>query len=163
MFKTLLTAFMLTFSVSVSAVTASGEEDAIMIHEPWAKVSFKNGAAYMIVHNGDTYATELVRVTSPIAKRIELHNVVKENGVFKMIALGKNGITIPAGEKVVLEPNGYHIMVFGIEKSLKEGDTLPLVLHFYGGAPERNARKEINVVVKPINHKMDHSGHNHEH
>lgn len=164
MFKWLLSTFMIAGSLTASALTASGEEDAIMIEDAWAKVSFKNGAVYMNIQNGDTYATELVKATSPIADRVELHNVIEQDGVFKMIHLDKEGIKVPAGEMVALMPNGYHVMIFGLKEKLKAGDKLPLKLYFYGGTPERNATKEINVIVKPITHKMNHHKHDgHDH
>ncbi len=164
MLKLLLSLCALTLSFSATAKTMAGEEDAIMIEDAWAKVSFKNGAAYMHIQNGDTYATNLVKAESPIAKRVEIHNVIKEDGVFKMIHLGDKGISIPAGEMAVLKPNGYHIMVFGLEKMLKPGDKLPLTLTFDAGAPELNVVKQINVIVKPINHQPDHSKHDgHDH
>lgn len=149
----------LSFAIALCglAIPAMAEEDALMVHDAWAKVSFKNGAVYMNIHNGDTKAAKLLKASSPIAKRVEVHEVTETDGVFKMQQI--NGLEIPAGEMVVLKPNGYHIMVFGLQKMLKVGDELPLTLHFEG-----DIQKQLAVEVKPIDHKATHKhAHDHDH
>jgi hypothetical protein len=39
-------------------------------------------------------------------------------------------VTLPAGERVALEPGGLHIMLMGLKAPLKKGETIELILTF---------------------------------
>lgn len=68
----------------------------------------------------------LVGVSSPAAKSGELHTMTSENGMMKMREV--KAIELPAGKRVSLRESGYHLMLFGLKASLKEGETVPLTL-----------------------------------
>jgi copper(I)-binding protein len=42
----------------------------------------------------------------------------------------KDGLELPAGEDVSLEPGGYHIMLLELQAPIVEGDTIPVTLMF---------------------------------
>ena len=44
-------------------------------------------------------------------------------------------LDVPAGERVVFEPGGLHLMLMGLAAPLREGETFPLTLRFEDGAP----------------------------
>jgi copper(I)-binding protein len=56
-----------------------------------------------------------------------------------------DGIDLPAGKAVSLKPGGYHIMLTGLAKPLKEGDTFPLILDF-----AKAGDRQVNVSVEKI-------------
>ena len=47
-----------------------------------------------------------------------------------------DSIDLPAGEAVVFEPGGYHVMLLGLASPLEVGDTFDLTLLFESGASE---------------------------
>lgn len=47
-----------------------------------------------------------------------------------------DSIDLPAGEAVVFEPGGYHVMLLGLASPLEVGDTFDLTLMFESGASE---------------------------
>lgn len=87
-------------------------------------------AAFMTVNNHQDKDCKLVGVTSPIASSAEIHEHSHKNG--KMSMRRVDSLVIPAGGNVSLVPGGYHLMMFGLESSLKEGDEHTLTLSFEG-------------------------------
>jgi copper(I)-binding protein len=87
------------------------------------------GAAYFTVTNNGSDADRLIAVSAPVAKVVEIHEIVDNNGVKEMRPL-ENGIELPAGEAVALAPGGYHIMLIGLTQDLTAGMTYDLTLTF---------------------------------
>ena len=70
-----------------------------------------------------------------------------------------DGLEIPAGGEVVLEPGGYHVMFIGIDSQFKDGETRKATLTFEkAGAIELEFQVEdIRAMQGDMNHdKMDH-------
>lgn len=61
--------------------------------------------------------------------QVQLHRMEMENGVMRMSEV-EGGIPVPAGETVVLQPGGLHLMLMGLTAPLIEGETLPITLTF---------------------------------
>ena len=63
-----------------------------------------------------------------------------------------DSIELPAGRGVNLASGGYHIMLVGLKRQLKEGDAVPLTLQVEH-LNKKHARESITVrvPVKPLN------------
>lgn len=109
------------------------------------------GAAFLMLHNMGTEADRLMALESPIAKVTELHTHIHENGVMKMTKL--DDLAIKAGEMVMFEPGGYHVMLIGLNKALVEGETFPVTLIF-----EKAGKIELEVAIKSPDSKADSAG-----
>jgi len=84
---------------------------------------------FLTLTNNGTAEDRLVAVQSPIAKEGQIHEMTMEGDVMKMRRLSE-GLVIPAGETVVLEPGGYHMMFMGLTGPIAEGDAVPVTLTF---------------------------------
>ena len=84
------------------------------------------GAGYLTITNGTDDAVTLVGASSPDVERIELHESTMTDGVMQMAARPE-GFEIGAGEKVLLESGGEHLMLFGPHP---QGDKLEITLDF---------------------------------
>lgn len=91
---------------------------------PGAKVG---GGGLTIVNSGPA-DDRLVAVESPMAGRVELHEMTMENDVMRMRKL--DGISVPAGQTVTLTGGGLHLMFMDVAKPFRQGDTIPLTLTF---------------------------------
>lgn len=91
-----------------------------------------NSAAFMQLKNTDSQAHALVKATSDVAKVVELHTHTNEGGVMKMRQVEK--IDLPAGKTVALKPGSFHIMLIGLKKPLKVGESVDLNLSFEDGS-----------------------------
>ena len=130
----------------------------VEVVKAWARASAgmaKNGGAYLTVLNGGKEGDRLVAAEAGIAKKVELHTHINDNGVMKMRQV--DGIDVPAGKGVMLKPGSYHVMFMGLNNPLKEGEKFPLTLTF-----EKAGKKTVEVTVmgvgamKPGGHGMDH-------
>jgi hypothetical protein len=104
----------------------------------------KNSAAFMSIHNGDRKELHLIAASSDIAERVELHNHIMEDGMMKMRRVRQ--ISIPAENNTSLQPGGYHIMLLGLKKALKESETIALKLYF-----DNDEEIIVDAPVKQIN------------
>ena len=65
----------------------------------------------------------------PQAGRFELHEMKMDGNVMQMREV-VGGLEIKPGQKVQLNPSGYHVMFTGLREPLKQGDTLKGQLRF---------------------------------
>jgi copper(I)-binding protein len=132
----------LTFCLSAAAAMAQNGD--VVITNAWARAT-PNGAqaaaAYVTVESADD--DRLTGVSTPAAQKAELHSMTMDNGVMKMRQV--DAVDLPAGKPVTLKPGGYHIMLSGLAKPLKEGQSFPLTLSFAKAGP-----REVTVPVEKV-------------
>lgn len=107
----------------------------VTVEEAWVRlpaVKGQPGSAYFKLEAGSE-GTRLIGVSSPLASRIELHESRMKNGVAKMRR--QKDVEFPSRGQLVFEPGGRHAMLFGIGKSVKPGDTIPLTFAFNVAPP----------------------------
>ena len=116
--------------------------------------SAKSAAGYMGISNDGKTDDRLIGVEVPSVKQSELHTTVHSaDGVARMMHV--ESIDIPAGETVLLERGGMHIMLMGLTEPMTEGQMVPATLIF-----EQAGRVEVEFSVDPSD-GMDHSGMGH--
>ena len=93
-------------------------------------------------------AARLVAVRTPVAGRVEIHEMAQQDGVMKMRLL-TSGLALPAGQAVELKPGGYHLMLVDLKQPVKAGDTVPLTL-VVEGADGTRRNVEVKAEVKPL-------------
>jgi copper(I)-binding protein len=134
--------FALTFAITTAAAHDYMQGD-IRIMKPWSRplpaVSV-NGAAYMTLMNKGDTPDRLLSVSTPAARKAELHNHTMEGGLMKMRPV--EAVAITPGDRTVLQPGGLHVMLMGLTEPLVEGNAFPLTLHF-----ERAGSIEVKVMI----------------
>jgi copper(I)-binding protein len=132
-------AFAACLLIAGAAVAQTGQ---VELKDAWARATpgkAENGAAYLtIVSPG---ADRLVSVSTPVAKKAELHTMTTEGGVMKMRPLA--GVDVPAGQPVTLKPGGAHIMLMGLNQPLQAGQSFPLTLSF-----EKAGQREVTAAIE---------------
>jgi periplasmic copper chaperone A len=103
--------------------------------------STSTGAFYMTITNNGEEADRLISLESDAAGTIEIHDVVMDGTVMQMVPQ-HDGLEIPAGEQVSLEPGGYHVMMMGLTESLIAGEEFNATLTF-----EHAGEVEITVPI----------------
>lgn len=99
------------------------------------------GAFYFTVTNNGDDADRLVEVKTDVAMHAEIHDVVMTDGVMQM-QHQEDGVEIPAGESLTLEPGSWHIMLIGLNESLLDGEEFTATLVF-----ENAGEVEITVPI----------------
>lgn len=87
----------------------------------------KNTAAYLTISNPTLAKDKLLKVACDVCAATELHNHLNENGIMKMRPVDSIEIEVP---QVELKPGSLHIMLMGLKKDLKEGETVKMHLTF---------------------------------
>jgi copper(I)-binding protein len=114
-------------------LAACAPTGAIRVENAWSRPAAvgANGAAYFTLRNSGA-ADRLVAVSSDVARVAELHQTTIEGGVARMAKV--SSIDVPAGGSVELKPGSFHVMLIGLNRELRGGDTFPLTLTFASGA-----------------------------
>jgi len=108
------------------------------VDDPWARPlpeSAPATAIYLAIENGTGTADRLLGVSSEACAVAELHETTMGGGVMSMQPVGEEGIALPVGETVVLEPGGLHVMCLDPAVPFSEGSTVTVTLRF-GSAPD---------------------------
>jgi copper(I)-binding protein len=107
----------------------------ISVERPWVRlpaVAGESGAAYFRL-TGGAEGTSLVGVSSPLVKKIELHESMTGGGMASMKKL--DSVDFAYDGTIEFKPGGKHAMIFGLPGSVKPGATLPLTFAFDTAPP----------------------------
>jgi len=111
---------------------------------------------YLTLKNTGTSQAELLRITTPVAAGVELHqSSIDAQGVAHMWPLAQ--LELKAGEVVRFTPGGKHLMLVGLNKPLRTGDKIPLTMQF-----DRDPPVTVILTVRsllPSNKPGDSAGH----
>ena len=149
------------FSVAFSApLYAEKAVTALAIDGGWVRAVppvSKMTAAYFTVTNPGDKADTLLYVLTSAAKTTEMHTIVTlASGAKEMQQVAH--VSIKPKEKFEFKQGGYHLMLIGLEKPLKEGDQVAFDLIFQNAGKLR--------VSLPVRMGADHeesAGQDHHH
>lgn len=130
------------------------------VTEPWARATVANqhssGAFMTLTADIDS---KLVDVHSSVAKTVQVHEMKMNGDVMTMGPV--DSLALPAGKAVVLDDSGYHVMLMGLNRQLKEGDQVPLTL-LVEDAKGNKQSIEVQAPVRALNADGGHAMH-HDH
>jgi len=162
--KTLVAATALSLaSFSVSAMDYTVGD--LTISKAWTRATppkARAGGGFIEIVNTGSEDDRLVAAQSDVSGKVELHEMAVIDGIMKMREM-EGGIEIPAGETVILQPGGLHIMFMGLKQSFEEGTTVPVILTFEKAGEVTVELPVAKMGVKEMDHsamdhgKMDHS------
>ena len=141
--KTIATALALGLVWSVCAAQGAG----VRVQDPWLRATPPGATVaggFLTLINDGSQPDRLVRVESPLAARVELHETRAEGGTMRMRAL-PDGLTVPAHGQVVLKPGSYHLMFIQPTQALAAGMQVQATLVF-----ERAGQVPVTFVVRPM-------------
>jgi periplasmic copper chaperone A len=151
---------MLALALAIAACAApAGAHDykaqGLLIDHPWARATPQGttvGAGYLTVRNRGKTADRLLSAATPVAGKVEIHQMTVKDGVMTMRPV-EGGIPIAPGKSVELKPGGYHLMLMDLKALLKAGENVPGSVVF-----EKAGKVDVEFVVEPIGAKEP-SGH----
>ena len=124
-----------TVALAAGLIACSSSSGSFTTADAWARPGTAGAetAAYLTVTNTGSAPDTLVSASSPDAASVEIHETSTDaSGMMGMHPI--DGIEIPAGGSVTLEPGAKHLMVMGLKNDLAVGDTLEVDLVFESGA-----------------------------
>lgn len=122
----------LTLAICILLLSACGP-GGVSAHEAWARPAplGEISAAYLVLQNTGP-ADALIGVSTDVAGVAEMHENVRlgAEGDALMMMSPVERIALPSGGEVVLEPGGYHVMLFDLQRELVVGEYFTLLLQF---------------------------------
>jgi copper(I)-binding protein len=119
----------LLFSVALHAQTSD-----IIARNAWARVplpSKMETALYVVVENHTSQRRAIVSVSSDSAAAAEMHQMQMVR--MSMVMTPVSQVNLPAKGKATFDPNGYHIMLYGLKARPSPGDTIKVTLKLDDG------------------------------
>ncbi|ADC89825.1 protein of unknown function DUF461 [Thermocrinis albus DSM 14484] len=116
--------------VGLALLGSAFAQPKVEVRDAWVRAVppvSKVSAAYMVLKNNGDKPEKLLSASSSVAHHVELHET--QDGKMRRVKF----IEIPPGSQVELKPGGYHIMLIGLKKPLKEGEKVSITLHFESG------------------------------
>lgn len=142
------------FIFALASLSYAGDE--IEVKDAWVREvppASTVTAAYLKIENKGDKADKLTGVSSDIAGKAQIHTTsVDDKGVAKMEM--QKEIEIPAGETVVLEPGGTHIMLIDLKEPVMGKDEVELDLTFENAG-------EVEVEARVMGLGDGNGGHDH--
>ena len=121
--------FVRTLLISSLMVSGAWAQN-VSVQSAWARATVQGqkatGVFMTLTAKTDT---RLVGVSTSVAGVAEVHEMKMDNNVMQMRAL-PDGLALPAGKAVALQPGGYHVMLMDLKLPLQKDTTIPLTLRF---------------------------------
>jgi copper(I)-binding protein len=115
----------------------------LAIVNPWTRAAGANanGAAFMRLRNTGAQPDRLISASTPIARVVELHSMIRDGDVMRMRPV--TDIAVAPGQTVELRPGGFHVMLIGLTGPMPQGGRVPLTLRF-----ERAGEVQVELTVE---------------
>lgn len=81
-------------------------------------------AAFMDIVNDSAKPITIVAASTDIAERVEIHKHSHSGGMMRMEQV--QSVEVPANDRFVFKPMGYHLMLFGLKRPLADGEEVSL-------------------------------------
>ncbi len=123
----------------------------IEVGEPWSWATpptAKVGVVYLTLSNDGEAVDSLLGATSPIAGKVEIHQMSASDGVSRMQQL--RALDLPVGSEIIFSPGGKHLMLVDLVRPLKEGKSFPVMLQFKAAG---TVAVEVIVRALSLQHK----------
>lgn len=134
---------------SVLILAGCSAKSAVEASDMWVKSSEMSMAGGMTAVYGTLTNTTgsditLIGAETELAGVAEIHEVAMIDGEMKMQEID-GGLVIPAGQSVILEPGGNHIMLMELTSPLEAGQEISVTLRFDGA----DSLTLNGIVAKP--------------
>jgi copper(I)-binding protein len=113
----------------------AADDAAIEARNAWVRLplpSKTDTAMYVILENHSSQRRAVVSGSSEAAASVELHEMKMDHMVMRMNPVAE--VKIPAKGKASFNPDGYHIMLFGIKTRPTVGDSITVTLKLDDGS-----------------------------
>ncbi len=151
-----MSAFRLALAAIVLFALPANADDGIHVDDAYARATPQSAAVFMAIVNHGPDADRLLSARTDAAGMAGLHTHAETaDGVMTMPDVPE-GFAIPGHDAHVLARGGDHVMLMGLTRPLKQGDTIRLILTF-----ERAGEVTLEVPVdndrKPTDDAATHS------
>jgi copper(I)-binding protein len=141
---------------------AAADETGLVVRDAWIREAPPGAsvlAGYLQLENRGPEALVVDTMSSRDFGRIELHRTLVEEGVARMLPVGH--LEIAAGESVILEPGGMHLMLFNPGRPLQVGDGVDFSIQLANGVSHAFQATVRRGAADKAHQHHDHQHHQH--
>lgn len=122
---------LLTILLPALLISACGSSRELTILDPWARPAGagENGALYFIISNATNTDDTLLSVSTDLASAAEIHMSMNDSNDVMSMQM-QDSLPVPAQQEIIFKPGGLHVMLIGLNRDLKIGETISLTLNF---------------------------------
>ena len=112
----------------------AGPETALTVSDPWVKAAEEGmTSAFGTLTNDTDRDLVLIGARTEASAHVELHETTDDGSGGMSMQEKEGGFPLAAGEQLVLEPGGHHLMLMDLTAPLLPGDEVELILEFEDG------------------------------
>ena len=153
-----LTAILSAVAGSAALFAASaGTPPGLSVTGAWARATppgTPGAAVYLGIDNTAGEADRLLAISTDRAGSAEVHTIIHDGDLAMMRRVDPP--QVGAGERILFEPGGTHVMLMGLKSPLAEGQSLTLVMNF-----ERAGVRRVEARVMAATSAPQAAGHHH--
>jgi periplasmic copper chaperone A len=104
----------------------------LVVTQAWSRATpggAKVAGGYLTIENRGNAPDRLLSGSTQLAKRLEIHALVVNDGVMTMRPV-VDGLAIAPGGRLKFAPGGYHLMFVDLNSPLRQGEQIPVMLNF---------------------------------
>ena len=104
----------------------------LVVEQPWSRATpggAKVAIGYLVIRNNGDVPDRLTAATTEVSEKVSQHTMTMKDGVMIM-RLAAGGVLVPAHGTVAFEPGSDHLMLEGLKRPLKQGESFSGTLTF---------------------------------
>ena len=130
----------------------AGPETALTVSDPWVKAGEEGmTSAFGTLTNDTDRDLVLIGARTEASAHVELHETTDDGSGGMSMQEKEGGFPLAAGEQLVLEPGGHHLMLMDLTAPLLPGDEVELILEFEDGTEH-----PLTATVKDVAGAQEH-------
>jgi copper(I)-binding protein len=107
----------------------------VSVHDAWVKAADHGmTAAFAHLRNDSDQQVRILSATTPVAQRVELHEVVPDGSGTMKMRPKQGGFAIAANSDVELAPGADHLMLMDLTTKLTPGSDVEITVTFDDGS-----------------------------
>ncbi len=126
----------------------------IVVEEAWIRLPppvADTAAGYMTIRNRGDQDVEITDARTNTAEQLEFHAMAMHDGMMHMQKMEK--VVVPAHSGISFDPGGNHLMLVGLQHTLKAGERLVITLETSDGQ-----ELTIHAEVRDMRNRSEHTG-----
>jgi copper(I)-binding protein len=126
----------LALAGALAALPARAGE--LTVTDAWSRSTppvAKVGVVYFTLNNGTGKSDRLLKLSTPVAAKVEVHRTEVLDGIARMREVAV--LHVDAGQTLEFRPGGLHVMLIGLKRPLVGGTAYDLDLMFEVAGPRK--------------------------
>src|SRR5687768_11329429 len=135
---------LLAWSVAAASAALPVHAGELAITDAWSRTTPPGvtvGVAYFTLKNDTGKPDRLLKISSPVASKLQVHRTEILDGIARMREVAV--LHVDAGQTLEFAPNGMHVMLTGLKNPLVEGHTFDIEMLFEVAGP-----RTVEVAIR---------------